>query len=144
MVQKKLQLKRISGCIKSKSSEEKQILFGNSPNQTKANMHFCPKQHWPDQCDVPIETDKTKEYLRKNGLCFKCGDKHLVKHCKRRGCYCCKGAHHSSIHEERTGRTADTARELDVREQITGYTSTNDRVMPLVPFPVKDMTSGEF
>ena len=61
-----------------------------------------------------------------------------MKHCKRRGCYYCKGAHlRCSIHEERTVRTDDTARELDVREQVTGNTSTNDCVMPLVPFPVK-------
>ena len=50
----------------------------------------------------------------------------------------------SSIHEERTVRTDDTARELDVREQVTGYTFTNDCVMPLVPFPVKGYDICEF
>ena len=60
-----------------------------------------------------------------------------MKYCKRKGCYYCKGAHHSSIDDERTVRTDDTARELDVREHVTGYTSTNDCVMSLVPFPVK-------
>ena len=61
-----------------------------------------------------------------------------MKHCERRGCYYRKEAHHSSTHQERTVRTDDTARELDVREQVTGYTSTNDCVMLLVSFPVKD------
>ena len=62
----------------------------------------------------------------KNEFCFKCGDNHLVKHCKKRWYYYCKRAYHSSMHKERTVRTDDTASELDAREQVTGYTSTND------------------
>ena len=43
---------------------------------------------------------------------------------------------HHSIHEESTIITDDTAR-TTCQRTVSGYTSTNYCVMPLVPFPVK-------
>ena len=69
--------------------------------RSQPRCFYCPKQHWPDQCDAITDVVRRKEFLKRRGLCYKCGDKHMVKDCVKRGCFRCKGNHHVSIHEDR-------------------------------------------
>ena len=34
--------------------------LATAQTKPKPRCFFCPKQHWPDQCDVIVETDKKK------------------------------------------------------------------------------------
>ena len=57
----------------------------------------------------------------------------MVKDCRKRGCFQCKGNHHVSIHEERKQRTNVLAPIADVSR----YAFSGDCVMPLISFDVK-------
>ena len=39
----------------------------------------CPYKHWPDQCDKVTDPKERKDFLMKKGLCFGCGQNHLMK-----------------------------------------------------------------
>ena len=86
---------------------------------------YCPKRHWPDQCDTGIDK---KEILKRKGACFNCGENHLMKNCMKRGCFVCHGNHHSSLHGERAQK---------LEESLSAYTPSNDCIMPLIPVEVK-------
>ena len=89
---------------------------------------YCPNKHWPDQCNVITDTKERKEMLKKRGLCFKCGENHLMKDCKKRGCFICKGNHHSSLHEERSRNEGGN---------LTGFTPSEECILPLLPFEIR-------
>ena len=40
---------------------------------------YCPDKHWPDKCDRVTDSKEKKEFLKKRGLCYKCGQNHLAK-----------------------------------------------------------------
>ena len=66
--------------------------------------------------------------LKKRGLCFKCGENHLMKDCKKRGCFICKGNHHSSLHEERSNNDGGS---------VTAFTPSEECILPLLPFEIR-------
>ena len=101
--------------------------------KAKPRCFYCPRSHWPDHCDTITDVQARKDFLKKRGLCFKCGEKHMVKDCRRRGCFQCKGNHHVSIHEDRKQKNDVSSSTADV----SGYTFSGDCVMPLIPFEVK-------
>ena len=101
--------------------------------RAKPRCFYCSNLHWPDHCDIVTNVQSRKEFLKRRGLCFKCGEKHLVKDCRKTGCFQCKCNHHVSIHEERKQRTNVLAPIADV----SGYTFSGDCVMPLISFDVK-------
>ena len=103
--------------------------------RSQPRCFYCPKQHWPDQCDAITDVVRRKEFLKRRGLCYKCGDKHMVKDCVKRGCFCCKGNHHVSIHEDRKCKTNPGETET---EDVIGYTLSGQCVMPLIPFDIKE------
>ena len=89
---------------------------------------YCPKKHWPDQCDTVINKKERREILKRNGACFKCRENHLMKSCTRRGCFICQGNHHSSLYEERDQKP---------EESLISYNPSSDCIMPLIPAEVK-------
>ena len=101
--------------------------------RAKPRCFYCSDPHWPDHCDIVTNVQSRKEFLKRRGLCFESGEKHLVKDCRKRCCLQCKGNHHLSIHEERKQRTNVLAPIADVG----GYTFSGDCVMPLISFDVK-------
>ena len=101
--------------------------------KAKPRCFYCPRSHWPDHCDTITAVHERKDFLKKRGLCFKCGEQHMVKDCKKRGCFQCRGNHHVSIHEERKQKIHVPLPAAD----ISGYTFSGDCVMPLIPFDVK-------
>ena len=40
---------------------------------------YCPNKHWPDQCDKVTDPKERKEFLKKKGPCFGCGQSNLMK-----------------------------------------------------------------
>ena len=89
---------------------------------------YCPNNHWPDQCNIITKAKDRKEFLKKRGLCFECGENHLMRDCKKRGCFICKGSHHSSLHEERSRNDGGS---------LTVLTPSEECILPLIPFEVK-------
>ena len=89
---------------------------------------YCPNKHWPDQYNVITEVKDRKEILKKRGLCFKCGENHLMRDCKKRGCFICKDGHQSSLHEERSRNEEGS---------LTAFTQSEECNLPLLPFEVK-------
>ena len=79
-----------------------------------------------------------KEILKKRGLCYKCGQNHLVKDCSRRGCFICKGDHHSSLHAEKEEKES----EHDLLN--CGYAPSGECALPLIPVEIKGETIWEF
>ena len=55
---------------------------------------YCPKKHWPDQCDTVVDRKERKEILRRKSACCKCGGNHLMKNFMKRGCFVWQGNHH--------------------------------------------------
>ena len=103
--------------------------------RSQPRCFYCPKQHWPDQCDAITDVVRQKEFLKRRGLCYKCGDKHMVKDCVKCGCFRCKGNHHVSIHEDRKCKTNSGETET---EDVIGYMLSGQCVMPLIPFDIKE------
>ena len=89
---------------------------------------YCPKKHWPDQCDTIVNRKERKEILRRKGACFKCGEDHLMKVCMKGGCFISQGNHHSSLHEEKAQKS---------EESLISYTPSNDCIILLIPVEVK-------
>jgi len=92
---------------------------------------YCPDKHWPDKCNRLTDPRERKEFLKKRGLGYKCGQNHLVKDCSRRGCFICKGNHHSSLHVEKEER------ECEHDPLNCGYTPSGEFVLPLTPVEIK-------
>ena len=99
---------------------------------------YCPDKHWPDKCDRVTDPKERKEFLKKRGLCYKCGQNHLVKDCSRRGCFICKGNHHSSLHVEKEEKES----EHDALN--CGYTPSGECALPLIPLEIKGETIWGF
>ena len=89
---------------------------------------YCPSKHWPDKCNVITDKKERKQILIKKGLCFKCGESHLVRDCTKRGCFICQGNHHASLHEERIQRA---------EASLSVYTQGDDCILPLIPVELK-------
>ena len=51
-----------------------------------------------------------------------------MRDCKKRGCFICKGSHHSSLHEERSRNYGGS---------LTVPTPSEECILPLIPFEVK-------
>ena len=98
---------------------------------------YCPDKHWPDKCDKVTDPKERKEFLKKRGLCYKCGQSHLVKDCSRRGCFICKGNHHSSLHVEKE-------KESEHGSLNCGYTPSGECALPLIPVEIKGETIWGF
>ena len=80
------------------------------------------------------DSKERKEFLKKKGLCFKCGQNHLIKDCNKRGCFICQGNHHSSLHEERGEKESKNC----------GYTPSGECALPLILVEVKGKTIWGF
>ena len=96
--------------------------------ESEAKVFLFSKPHWPDHCDIVTNVQSRKEFLKRRGLWFKCEEKHLVKDCRKRGCFQCKGSHHVSIHKERKQRN----NVLAPIAGVSGDTFPGDCVMPLI------------
>ena len=101
--------------------------------RAKPRCLYCSNPHCPDHFDIVTNVQSRKGFLKRRGLCFKCGQKHLVKDCRKRGCFQSKGNHHVSISVETKQRT----NVLTPTADVCGCTFFGDCVMPLTSFNVK-------
>ena len=59
---------------------------------------YCKKDHWADNCTILKTLETSRKFFHDNQLCYNCGTPgHPANKCRSRGCYKCKGGHHSSI-----------------------------------------------
>ena len=59
---------------------------------------YCRKDHWEDRCETYKTLESRRKFLTDNRLCYNCGKGgHIGHHCRSRGCFNCKGRHHTSI-----------------------------------------------
>ena len=92
--------------------------------------------HWGDQCTSYDSIAKRRQFFVENRLCFNCGRAvHRESKCRSRGCYKCKGKHHTSL--------CDKPQEDKNRESndpmLNGYSpSSEEKYLPaIVPLKIK-------
>ena len=100
---------------------------------------YCEGQHWGDQCTSYDSVTKRRQFFVEKRLCFNCGRPgHRESKCRSRGCYKCKGKHHTSL--------CDKLQENNNRENhnamLNGYSpSSEEKSLPaIVPLKIKGKT----
>ena len=62
---------------------------------------YCKKDHWADNCTTFKTRETRRNLFHDNRLCYDCGTPgHPASKCRSRGCYRCKGRHHTSISDK--------------------------------------------
>ena len=61
-----------------------------------------------------------------------------MKDCNKRGCFICKGSHHSSLHEERGEKESENT------SLNCGYTPSGECALPLILVEIKGETIWGF
>ena len=66
---------------------------------------YCKGDHWGDQCTSYESMSKRRQFFVENRLCFNWGRaEHRESTCRSRGCFKCKGKHHTSICDKPQGK----------------------------------------
>lgn len=97
------------------------------PDQTKATpvCLYCKQGHWGDHCETYKTLESRRKFLADNRLCYNCGRAgHIGHHCRSRGCFKCKGRHHTSICDRND------------HALLTVYTPSAEETLPAI-IPVK-------
>ena len=59
---------------------------------------YCKEDHQEDNCTTFATVEARRKFFHDNQLCYSCGKPgHPASKCRSRGCYKCKGRHHTSI-----------------------------------------------
>ena len=86
---------------------------------------YCQKGHWGDRCETYKTLESRRKFLTDNRLCYNCGrGGHIGHRCRSRGCFNCKGRHHTSICDRKENPV------------LTVYTPSAEETLPAI-IPVK-------
>ena len=94
-------------------------------NKTTPVCLYCKQGHWGDRCETYKTLESRRKFLADNRLCYNCGRAgHIGHHCRSRGCFKCKGRHHTSICDRNDNPL------------LTVYTPSAEETLPAI-IPVK-------
>ena len=100
---------------------------------------YCEGQHWGDQCTSYDSVAKRRQFFVEKRLCFNCGRAgHRESKCRSRGCYKCKGKHHTSLCD----KPSESRDRGNHNAMLNGYSpSSEEKTLPaIVPLKIKGKT----
>ena len=111
---------------------------GNSRERGNPVCIFCEGNHWGDGCQLVNTLEERRKVFHEKRLCYNCGRPgHREKQCRSRGCFKCKGKHHTSICDRIQGRPQNESETV-----MTTYTpSVEEKSLPaVIPVIIKGKT----
>ena len=117
---------------------QKGVEFANGKGNSIVCI-YCKGDHWGDQCTSYESLTKCRQFLVENRLCFNCGRAgHRDSKCRSRGCFKCKGKHHTSLCDKPQERNNGS----DHNAMLNGYSpSSEEKSLPaIVPLKIKGKT----
>lgn len=86
---------------------------------------YCKQSHRGERCETYKTLESRRKFLRDNRLCYNCARTgHISQQCRSRGCFKCKGKHHTSICDK------------NENPLLTVYTPSTEETLPAI-IPVK-------
>ena len=100
---------------------------------------YCEGNHWGDQCSSYDSVAKRRQFFVERRLCFNCGRVgHRESKCRSRGCYKCRGKHHTSLCD----KPPENKDRDNHNAMLNGYSpSSEEKSLPaIVPVKLKGKT----
>ncbi|XP_028390705.1 uncharacterized protein LOC114515614 [Dendronephthya gigantea] len=146
----------IQGWLKRNKTEETTNKEHDNPRKRERNWYtqkggdsnskgkspvciYCEGQHWGDQCTSYDSVVKRRQFFVEKRLCFNCGRAgHRESKCRSRGCYKCKGKHHTSLCD----KPPENGDRGNHNAMLNGYSpSSEEKSLPaIVPLKIKGKT----
>ena len=142
-IQKWLKRHRVDEPYKAPETRKEKNFYGRSGDDSKKRnpkCFFCNEEHWADACTTFDTIEKRKSFFSDKRLCFNCARHgHQGNECRGKGCYKCKGRHHTSL-----CMREDCAKGAKAEGVLNGYTPVEKSLPAIIPIKVGDKTLWAF
>ena len=130
----------------TKKRERNWYTQGGTPKNTGPVCLFCEGTHWGDQCTSYNSIAKRRQLFVRKRLCFNCGRPgHRENKCRSRGCFKCRGKHHTSLCDKASHdgeKPKQGGDQSNHNAMLNGYSlSSEEKSLPaIVPLKIKGKT----
>ena len=142
-INKWLKRNRVEDSPREETKKKEKHFFSNSkgeqatpPREKGPHCLYCQGSHWGDSCPTYNTVESRKRFIADNKLCFNCArGGHQANQCRSRGCFKCKGKHHTSI-----------CMKSQSNGVLNGYTpATDEKSLPaIIPVQIENSTLWAF